>query len=325
MQQPTPTFRQRLEYLGLSIAVWFVGCLPLSWLRPLADLLGALVCFCDPKGRAVARANLDAAFGDLYTPARKREITRASYQHFGRTMLELFWSPNLTAERAQSISQPDDPGHNLRPDHAHGIIFLCLHYSNFEWLSQFTAFAGGPGMVVTQNFKNPLLGRIFDRLRSSTGHEVLPQEKSMLRMFKHLKRGGKFQLVVDLNLDPSEPGVIIEQFGGLKTCVTQMHVALAQRTGAKIIPSICRPRADGTYHMTYGEALEYPEDATALEVTQLCWNALESSIREQPECWLWSYKHWRFRPLADETGRYPFYANTAKRFDKLVLRDTVAG
>ncbi len=77
--------------------------------------------------------------------------------------------------------------------------------------------------------------------------------------------------------------------------------------------------------MTYGEALEYPEDATALEVTQLCWNALESSIREQPECWLWSYKHWRFRPLADETGRYPFYANTAKRFDKLVLRDTVAG
>ncbi len=60
--------------------------------------------------------------------------------------------------------------------------------------------------------------------------------------------------------------------------------------------------------MILREPLEYPPGAGAVEIVQRCWNILEKSIREQPECWLWSYKHWRFRPFSDSSGRYPFYA-----------------
>ena len=140
----------------------------------------------------------------------------------------------------------------------------------------------------------------------------------MIRMLKHLKAGGKFALLGDLNLDPVEGSVIIETFGGLKVSATQMHAALALRTGASIIPVECRPLPDGTYRMIYHPPLEYPPTATAAEITQMCWDVLEPSIHEQPECWLWSYKHWRFKPSTGDTGRYPFYANTAKRFDKLL-------
>ena len=59
---------------------------------------------------------------------------------------------------------------------------------------------------------------------------------------------------------------------------------------------------------------------TAAEIAQLCWDVLEPSVHEQPENWLWSYKHWRFRPADDQSGRYPFYANVAKRFDKLLRK-----
>ena len=113
-------------------------------------------------------------------------------------------------------------------------------------------------------------------------------------------------MLCDLNLDPSEPSVIIDTFGGLKICVTQMQAALALRTGAKIVPVECRPESDGTYRMVYRKPLDFRPGATAAEVTQLCWNVLEPSIHEQPECWLWAYKHWRFRPGNDQTGRYPF-------------------
>jgi len=314
----SPTIRQRLEYAGLVAAIWCVGRLPLPALRPLARLLGAIVYFCDPRGRAVALANLQSAFGGTLTPGRRRAISLASYQHFARTMLELFWSPNLDADAVAKISRIEDRGNNLRPDLDEAIICFCLHYSNFEWLSLFTAFHAGPSHVVTQSFKNPLLGRLFDRLRRSTGHEVIPQERSMIRMFKVLKRGGKFQLVVDLNLDPDEGSVIIDQFGGLKTSVTQMHAALALRTGARIVPGVCRPLADGSYSMVFHEAIAYGPDATATEIVQAGWDILETAIREQPECWLWSYKHWRFKPSDDASGRYPFYANTAKRFDRML-------
>lgn len=313
--------RQELEYLGLTAAIAVIQRLPHAWLQPIANVCGAVASIIDRRGWSVSLANLDAAFGDTFTARRKREIARASYQTFARTMLELFWSPNLTPEKAAELIVTDDRSGTLDTDEKRPVICVCLHAANFEWLSQFTAYHRGRAMVVTQNFVNPLLGPLFDRLRRSTGHEVIPQEKSFVRMFKHLKRDGRFHVVIDLNLDPREPSVIIDQFG-LKTCVTQIHAALAQRTGAVIIPSECRPLPDGRYQMILREPLEYPPDAGAVEIVQRCWNILEKSIREQPECWLWSYKHWRFRPSSDSSGRYPFYANTAKRFDKLLARQS---
>ncbi len=314
-----PTLRQRLEYLGLSGVVWLVGRMPYSTLRPVANFLGAIVCFFDRRGREVALANITAAFGDTISPRRQREIAQGSYQTFARTMLELFWSPNLTPEFARRIV--DAGGLDLHPCHKdpnQAVIYICLHYSNFEWLSQVGAYHVSKGPVVTQHFENPLIGEIFNRLRSSTGHTILPQERAMIRMLKHLKGGGKFHMLIDLNLDPSEPSVIVNEFQALKTCATQMHVALAQRTGALLVPAESRPLPDGGYRMVVHDPIACPPEASVQEIAQRCWDVLEPSLREQPECWLWAYKHWRFKPADDQSGRYPFYANVAKRFDKLL-------
>ncbi len=316
--------RFRLEFWGLLIFGNLVRILPLAWLRPIARLAGAAVFALDRHGSAVALANLESALGDALPPARRKAIARESYQNFARTMLELFWSPNLTAETAARIARFEDRGGNLKRTDGRPIICVCLHFSNFEWLSQFTCFHASRAMVVTQKFKNPLIGPLFDRLRRSTGHEVIPQERAMIRMLKHLKRGGRFHVVIDLNLDPREPSVIIDQFGGLKSCVTQIHAALAEKTGALIVPAECRLLPDGSYEMILHDALEYPEGAPVREIVQRCWNVLEPGLRGQPGCWLWSYKHWRFRPEGAPNGRYPFYANTAKRFDKLLAQESCA-
>ena len=56
-------------------------------------------------------------------------------------MLELFWSPNLTESVARRIARFEgldlDPCHK---DPRQAAVYLCLHYSNFEWLSQFGAY-----------------------------------------------------------------------------------------------------------------------------------------------------------------------------------------
>ena len=321
MSDLTPTLRQKLEFLGLSSFVWLVGRLPYYWLRHIANVLGSIVFAFDKRGRAVALANLDAAFGARFDARRKREIARGSYQTFARTMLELFWSPGFTKEAAARIA--DCEGLELAEcnhDDSAAAIYPCLHFSNFEWLGQYCAYAVCRGPIITQKFKNPLLGPIFDRLRGSSGHKIISQERAMIRMLKHLKGGGKFGVLADLNLDPDEGSVVVETFGGLKVSMTQIHAILALRTGAKIIPVECRPLPDGRYCMIYHKPLEYPTEATPAEIAQLCWNVLEPSIHEQPECWLWAYKHWRFRPVNDQTGRYPFYANVAKRFDKMLSK-----
>jgi Kdo2-lipid IVA lauroyltransferase/acyltransferase len=307
------TWRHKLEFLGVSLAGWIVRLLPLRLLRVLARGLGSLVYACDARGRHVAEENLVAVFGGEMDAARRRRVARASYQSFARTMLELFWSPNLGGEVAASNIQTS--GIDLPPGEIPR-IFVTAHYSNFEWLGLNTGFHVDGGMTVAQKLRNPLLGEYFVALRRSTGQTVIPQNRAIARMLRHLKRGGYCCAVVDLNLDPKEASVIIDQFGGLKTCVTKLHAIMAAHLGAEIRAGWCTPAADGTYAMDYGERIEVSESDGAVEIAQKCWNAMERRIRDRPENWLWAYKHWRFKPSSGNSDRYPSYANTAPRFDR---------
>lgn len=287
--------------------------MPFFLVRRLAGILGTIVYLVDGRGRRVAEANLTCALGD-FPPGERARIVRQSYQGFARTMLELMWAPNLTREVLHKYATVEGlDGNPAAPDQP--TIYLCLHASNFEWLSLALSYEVGPGIVIAQQFKNPLLGRLFDRFRSSTGHTVIAQERAMIRMFKHLQGGGYFNMLVDLNLDPRESSVIIDQFNGLKACVTQMHSALALRVNARIVPAECRPQPDGTYRLIYYDPIVVSRDQSSDEIAQQCWNILEPIIRRHPETWLWSYKHWRFKPDNVSEVRYPFYANRAKRFD----------
>ena len=81
----------------------------------------------------VALANLDSAFGDSRSRQEKRRIAVGSYQTFARTMLELFWSPNLSEPVAREIARFE----GLELDSCHtdprqSAVYLCLHYLKFR-------------------------------------------------------------------------------------------------------------------------------------------------------------------------------------------------
>lgn len=310
--------RDRVEYAGLAAAVWLLGHLPFRSLRPLAVAAGSLAYWCDPRGHRVALENIEAAFPNKYSAAEKRGIARGSYITFARTMFELCWAPNTGKEFFDHhvIFEGWEKDY-ARQDPSRPAIYACLHYGNFEWLALAGAYTICPGPVIAQQFKNPLLGPVFDRLRSSTGNQVIPQERAMIRMLKYLKGGGKFGMLCDLNLDPREGSVVLECFGGLLASVTQTHAALAQRTGAAIVPIECRPGPGGKYRIIHHTPIECSPDSDPRDIVQRCWDALEPGVHEHPECWLWSYKHWRYKPETDNS-RYPSYANRSKRFDKLL-------
>ena len=129
----------------------------------LALLLGSLAASLDRRGRRVALSNLRVAFGDEISAERRGQIVRESYQHFARTMLDFFWSPRLTSQNFSRYVEFENrerwDEENTRPGKP--VIVGCYHYSNFEWLSIVSAFAGLEGVVIAQQFKNPLLDPIF--------------------------------------------------------------------------------------------------------------------------------------------------------------------
>jgi Kdo2-lipid IVA lauroyltransferase/acyltransferase len=307
--------RYWFEFVFLSLFAGIVPLLPFRCLRWIADGLGWLVYHLDRRSRLVALANLEAAFGERFNSKERERIARRSVQVFGKSFLELFWSPRLNSQNIHRYLRFSDEKRFeaiLSSTPERPVIGVTPHFGNFEWGSALFGFRGYQGCVLMQRFKNDRLTPLFRRLREVSGQKSVTQEMSMVRFFKALKRGIPIGILIDLTLKMSEPGLIIRTLG-LCMRTTLMHAALQQRTRLPILPFITVPERDG-YVVHLLDPVEFSESASREEIAQICWDRFEPFIHKQPEQWLWSYKHWRYRPPIDGE-RYPFYANRSDLFD----------
>lgn len=311
----------------LEITAFVLPRLPRRLIMAISRGIGSLAYLCDTRGRKTALDNLRCAFGDQYTLAERQRIARGSYQVFARTFMDLFWSVKLTAETWQPHFDVKPPTPEVEAQaHQIGGVWVTPHYGNFELISQVWGFRGFPFTVVAQDFKNPAITRIFKKLREQSGHTFISQENAILKLMKALKRKGHAGLLTDLSMVPGKAAAAIQCFG-LWTCVPTLHVELAKRLGLYILAGVCRPLPKGRYDVEFFEALQpKPEDDTR-EMTQRLWNHFEIAIREHPECWLWMYKHWRYRPTGTPGGHdpaYPFYSNHSQAFADMVPESLLA-
>src|SRR5260221_603244 len=129
------SLRHRLERLGVELLAWAIPRLSRRTCVRLGNALGTIAYLADARGRAVALGNLECAFGDRLTAKQRRELARASYRNFLRTMLDLFWAQNLTRENWRAWMQPEG-FEELRDRLAReqrGTIFMCVHQGNWGW------------------------------------------------------------------------------------------------------------------------------------------------------------------------------------------------
>jgi KDO2-lipid IV(A) lauroyltransferase len=238
-------------------------------------------------------------------------------------MVDFLWSPRLTREnfsRYIELENVEETGRDSGPERS--IMIACYHYSNFEWLSLACGYLGLTGTIITQEFKNSLLDPIFKKLREQSGHEMVPRERGIMRLYKVLRRKGRTALLVDLTVPPTQGAVVIDCFG-LKTSVTSAHAWLHERTGVPIVPAHCEPLPDGRYRLVFHPKIDNGKTMTHQQIAQACWNSFEPYLRRNPAPWLWMYKHWRYRP-ANAQRPYPFYAHIAPHFEKLLQSEPVA-
>ncbi len=303
-----------------SIA-WLLPRLPRGVIMTLSRWIGTAIYHGDKRGRSTALENLRCAFGEQYTLAERKRIARGSYQVFARTFLDLFWSLKLTPETwDQHISIHLHDAKIEQQARERGGVWVTPHFGNFEFVSLAWGYRGLPYTVVAQDFKNAGLTPLFSRIRSHSGQTVIPQESAILRLMKLLKRGGYVGMLVDLNVTPGRTAAAIRCFG-LWTSVPTLHVQLTQRLGLSIIPTVCLPLPDGRYEVSTLADIQPQPDEDITEVTQRVWDHFEAKIRQHPECWLWMYKHWRYRPVGTPGlphPDYPAYSNYSKALASMI-------
>src|SRR5262249_10178817 len=152
----------RLERRALDLLAAWIPRLSRDRCVRLSIVLGDLAYALDARGRAVATANIECVFGDKFSAPQRRSLVRTSYRNFLRTMLDLFWAPNLTQENANHWLRFEgfEALHERHAKSPGGSILFCIHQGNWEWASLAFGFAGFPTIIVAENFKNTLLSDV---------------------------------------------------------------------------------------------------------------------------------------------------------------------
>src|SRR5207302_10295846 len=119
----------------------------------------------------------------------------------------------------------------------------------------------------------------FKKLREQSGHELIPRDRGIMRLYKVLRRKGRTALLVDLTVPPSQGAVAINCFG-LKTSITSAHAWLHERTGVPIVSAHCEPLANGRYRLALHPKIANTADMTHQEIAQARWNPFEPYVRK---------------------------------------------
>ncbi len=260
--------------------------------------LARLIYLLDAKHRHIARVNLDLAFEDKMSDAKKRDIVKKTYENLLFNLADFVRNQGISEEelfkkvRFENEEIVEEAKRGGRP-----IVFITAHYGNWELLPLATAAKFGPLTGVGRPLDSKVMDEILRKNREQFDIEVVPKKGAMRELLKALKKGRSVGLLVDQNTAENE-GVLISFFGK-EARHTPAAALLAMRTDALIVPAFITTEDHRQYTITYYPPLTFPKEGEKEERLRKCVQAqadiTEKVIREKPDEWFWLHQRWKNR------------------------------
>jgi KDO2-lipid IV(A) lauroyltransferase len=243
------------------------------------------------RGVRQLRANLRVATGGQLDDAALDALTRRAVRSYARYWREAFRLPAMDAGQVLAAAQLDGQEHlDAARAAGRGIVIALPHSGNWDvaglWLVR---WLGGPFLTVAERLRPESLYRRFVAYREGLGMRVVPltggERPSAEVLREWLTAGGTTCLLVDRDL--SGGGVPVTFFGR-PTTMPGGPALLAARTGAALLPAVCRFDGAGWRFVVHppvdvaGSGRLRDRVATAMQQVA---DAFAAGIAEQPEDW----------------------------------------
>jgi KDO2-lipid IV(A) lauroyltransferase len=291
-------FRARALVRGLTIVSAIGRRIPLRIGQGLGRALGSFAYLVVRRERSKALKNIAIAFPE-WDEARRRATVRAMFRHFGMSLFELVWFPNMdVAERdRRTIIEGAEPLLQLI-DQGRGVVVFTAHCGNWEWMSYAVGLWGRPTAVLQRERDAPEMNRYITELRARSGVRTIDRGSGGAgrELIQALRRGGILAFLIDQNLRTDS--VRVPFFG--KPALTPIGPAkLAIRTESIVVDILVERLPDGRHRLKIGKPLQTRRDDDPVELTARMTRIIEEQIRRVPEQWVWMHDRWRDRPQWD--------------------------
>jgi Kdo2-lipid IVA lauroyltransferase/acyltransferase len=295
--------------------------------RRAAKMLGELYPRLQPARFERAVRNLEDAFPE-WTPAKRREVAVASYQHVFQLGVEILYSPRLITEEGFTR-------HLFFADIAPGLrsvlsgepcVLITGHTGNWELIGYAISMLGFPMSAVYRPLDLRPLDRWLYETRRRRGLTLVSKFGAVRALPPVLRAGRPVGLVADQS--GGDRGLFVPFFGRLTSTYKSIGL-LALQTRATLVCGMARrlspgeaappPALGGEKRAvgpgSLGYAIEMvdqfgPGDWEGqpdplFYITARFRRSIELMVRRSPEQYFWMHRVWRSRP-AHERQNKPF-------------------
>jgi Kdo2-lipid IVA lauroyltransferase/acyltransferase len=286
--------RHRLEYAAVVAVRAVVSWMPDGMSGGLGTFIGLAFYAIDGAHRRLAVRQLRAAF-PIRSEAECRAIARATFTHFGRSLVALLRFSRLTPEQIlERVEYEGDDRVRAALAGGKGVMLVTGHFGHWEIHGIAHSLVLPPISVLARPIDNPYLHALLERTRRMTGNQVIYRRGAVRRVLRALEANQCVAILIDQHIQPAD--AVIVDFFNRPAATTNAPAVLALRTGAPLVPVFALPLAGGRYRMIYEHpiALPAPDSPDPVrELTQRCTDVLEMYVRRHPHLWLWMHRRWR--------------------------------
>ncbi|MGB4346004.1 MAG: lipid A biosynthesis acyltransferase [Burkholderiaceae bacterium] len=279
----------------ILLLMWMLHWLPLPVVGRIGKAIGSLLFVLMAERRHITLTNLQLCMPQL-TNAERRQIARAHFQGYARSILErgiLWWASPARLKKLIHI-EGAVPAADLakRPT-----IFLCPHFVCLEVAGVAITMAGPACSIYTRQ-----RNKIFDEALRRGRLRFTPDERNLMArdagvkpIIRAMKSGRPFLMLPDMDFGPRES--IFVPFFGIPAATLTAPARLSAATGGQVIPVVTRflPNYQGWKVTFYPAWDDYP--GKDIDAATRRMNAfIEARILEAPAEYFWSHKRFKTRP-----------------------------
>ena len=244
----------------------------------------------------VVLSNLDLAFPEK-TAKEKKVIAQGFYHNLCDTMLETLKGLTLSEQELRSrfvYLNAEIFDQDFQQNQS--VLVLGGHFANWEWgVTSFNLNIQHQAVGVYKPIKNKAFEKIFNQYRIQWGLKLAKMSQAGRALIKYMNAPAAFVFIMDQS--PSD--LIHAHWVDFFNQPTAFHHGvdkIARKTGLPVYYYDIRRVKRGYYEVSFKKIA--PQQANLLEgdLTKLYAQALEKSIRKDPENWLWSHRRWKRSP-----------------------------
>jgi KDO2-lipid IV(A) lauroyltransferase len=276
--------------------------LPHEAARALGGGFGDLAWLVLGSRRRVALGNLALAMPEI-PRAQRRRVARRSFRHLGRMFCDTISSHRFdSVEICRRLTLQGWEHLEAARARGRGVLVMSAHLGSWEMAAHTVGLYGEPMHVIGRPLDNPRLDRVLCWQRQRFGNATLPKKGAARGALRVLRDAGVVGILIDQRVRPAQ-GIRVPFFGH-PAVTSPLLGRLALRTGAPVVPLYGTLMPRGRYRVAFHPPVALPEEDTTTsggsaaedpvaELTRLCLEHVEQTIRAGPDQWMWLHRRWK--------------------------------